>query len=105
MIAVVIFALHFLAAGYAFIVWKKKGGRGEGILAVAFMALIFSVGWSIAAFFTQLVLPPEGLTTWLDADSLSLVLLTIGETVFYFVLLKKGIDRRAEGKGEPPTSV
>lgn len=87
MIAVIIFALHLIAAGYAFQTRKKKGGIAEGILAVAFMGLIFSVGWTISTFVTRLLFPPEGLATWLDADAISLVLLTIGEVVFYAVLL------------------
>ncbi len=60
MIAVIIFALHLGAAGYAFESRRRKGGMSEGFLAVAFMALIFSVGWSTATMVTRFLFPPEG---------------------------------------------
>ncbi len=102
MIAVFIFALHLVAAGYAFETRRRKGGMSEGLLAVAFMTLIFSVGWSMTTMVTRLLFPTEGLAEWFDADAISLVLLTLGEGGFYAIVLRLG--KRSEEDSERSTS-
>ena len=46
MVAAVILILHGAAALYAFLKYKKESAT-QGLLAVAFVALIFAVGWTI----------------------------------------------------------
>ncbi len=88
MIALTIFALHILAAAGAFTRRWQEEGLGEGLLAVFFMGLIFFVGWSITSFVAKLLIDQEGFGPWLDRDALSLLLLTLAESVFYFVFLR-----------------
>ena len=111
MIAAAIFALHFAACIYAYIKYRKEG-VSEGILAVAFVVIIFSVGWTITTMLAKLVFPYELVEGWvrdlqgsvlsrrlakeLSVDTFSLVVLTIGEAVFYYFYLRSG------GKGEGP---
>ncbi|MBI2619625.1 MAG: hypothetical protein HYW57_06050 [Ignavibacteriales bacterium] len=97
MIAAVIFIAHVLAAAYAFFTRKKQGGVGEGILAVAFFTIIFSVGWTITTMVTNLFLRPEGFAPWFDRDAFTLTLLTIGEGVFYSLLLRSQHQKKHEG--------
>lgn len=54
MIAAVIFALHAIFMVYAFITYKKES-IGEGLVAVAFVGIIFAVGWTIATMLTNLL--------------------------------------------------
>lgn len=89
MIPLFIFYLHTVGAAYAYTRRWQEAGVKEGILAVAFMAIIFSVGWTLATFLLHLVSPPEGFGPGLDRDALSLLLLTIGEGFFYYWYLKK----------------
>ena len=53
------------------------------------MVVIFSVRWTITTLILQIVVPPEGLGSGLDRDSLSLLMLTAGEGIFYYFYLKK----------------
>ena len=93
MIDIFIFLLHAVVAVWVFMKRRQEEGTKEGFLAVGFMALMFTVFWTISSFLLQFVVPPEGLGLLLDRDTLSLVLLTIFEVVFYYVFF--GIGRRA----------
>jgi xanthine/uracil/vitamin C permease (AzgA family) len=93
MVAAGIFSLHGLAVIYAFVTRNKQGGISEGFLAVAFIGIIFSVGWTILTMVTGLVLEPQGLAEWFNRDDATLTLLTICEGVFYAFYL------RSNGKG------
>ena len=89
MIEVAVFYIHAIAAIAAFTKRWQDEGFGEGILGVAFMALIFSVGWTITTFLVRLLTPEKGFSQVLDRDALSLLLLTIGEVIFYYFYLKE----------------
>jgi hypothetical protein len=98
-----IFGLHACAAIYAFITRRRTGGLSEGLLAVAFIGIIFAVGWTIATVLTNLLFTPEFFIKWyyhqtdslflrilrkeLNRDTISLLLLTFGEVGFYYVFL------------------
>ncbi|MGD0337974.1 MAG: hypothetical protein ABSB78_04235 [Bacteroidota bacterium] len=88
MIEVAVFYLHAIAAIAAFTKRWQDEGFGEGILGVAFMALIFSVGWTITTFLIRLFTPEKGFSRIFDRDALSLLLLTISEGIFYYFYLK-----------------
>ncbi len=83
MVPLFIFYLHTVAVTYAFTKRWQEAGLKEGVLAVAFVAVIFSVGWTLATFLLRLISPPAGLGPGLDRDALSLLLLTVGEGFFY----------------------
>jgi hypothetical protein len=89
MIPLLVFYLHTVAVVWAFTKRWQEAGVKEGILAVAFIALIFSVGWTLATLFLQAVAPPTGLGPGLNRDALSLVLVTLAEVVFYTWYLRK----------------
>ena len=100
-----IFVIHFAACVYAFFRYRKEG-VSEGILAVAFVVIIFSVGWTITTMLAKLVYPYQLVQEWignlqgstfsrliakeLRLDTFSLVVLTIGEAVFYYFYLRPG---------------
>ena len=88
MVAAIILGLHILGALYAFISRMRKDGWSEGILALAFVGVIFSVGWTIMTMLTSLFLEPEGFAKWLNRDAVTLALLTIAEGVFYYFFLR-----------------
>jgi hypothetical protein len=120
MVAAFILALHFIAALYAFIRWKKSGGLAEGLLAVAFIAIVFAVGWTIATMLTNLLFTPEFFIRWyygetrsfflqtlrreLNRDAISLLLLTFGEVAFYYFYLRseKRERKTAGNDGKTP---
>jgi hypothetical protein len=104
-----ILLLHGCAAIYAFISRRREGGIGEGLLAVAFIGIIFAVGWTISTMLTNLLFTPEFFIKWyyhqtdslflitlrkeLNRDTISLLLLTFGELGFYYVFLKEGDEK------------
>ena len=88
MVTLFVFYLHTIAAVYAFTHQYQEEGIGAGTLAVAFMAIIFSVGWSISTFILKFLMTEKGFGLHLNRDAISLVLLTIGEAIFYYFYLK-----------------
>ena len=102
MIPLVVFALHVVAAAGAFTRRWQEEGLGEGFLAVFFMGLIFFVGWSMTSFVAKLLIDQEGFGPGLDRDALSLLLLTLAESVFYFVFLRNWNPAPAGREGDSP---
>ncbi|HZY09530.1 MAG TPA: hypothetical protein VFF29_00095 [Bacteroidota bacterium] len=70
--------------------WQEDDWK-EGLLGVGFLFVIFSVGWSIATVIMKLVINEKGFGEWLNRDTLSLMLLTVMEGVFFYVQLKKRV--------------
>ncbi len=117
MINAAILVLHALAAAYAFF-RNKKEGLGEGLLAVAFVVIIFAVGWTISTMISKVVYPGNLAGEWIahlqgsrfsraiareiSIDTFSLVLLTVGEIVFYYYYLKGGKNKNV---GDEPKGV
>jgi len=89
MITLFIFYLHFIAAVIVYTKRWQEGDWKEGLLAVGFLALIFSVGWSISTFLLKPVIDEKGFGVWLDRDTLSLVLLVVMESIFFYFQLRR----------------
>ena len=89
MIALLVFYAHTIAAVWLFTRRWQEGDWKEGILAVGFLALIFSVGWSMSTFILKLFVDEKGFAVWLDRDALSLLLLAVMETVFFYVQMRR----------------
>lgn len=84
MIDLLIFTVHIIAAAAVFTKRWQEEGTGEAVLSIAFMALIFFVGWGMASFLVRLILPPEGLGSFFNRDTAGLTLLTLAEAFFYY---------------------
>ena len=89
MIALFVFYVHTIAAAWLFTRRWQESDWKEGILAVGFLALIFSVGWSMSTFLLKLFVDEKGFAIWLDRDALSLLLLAAGEAVFFSIQMKR----------------
>lgn len=114
MLAAVLLLLHAAGATYAFLKYRKVS-KSEGFLAVAFVVIIFTVGWTMATMVVRLLVDTELMRTWyarpsesvisallkkeLNGDTLSLMLVTAVEIVFYHFFL-----RPEKKSGENPTS-
>jgi hypothetical protein len=83
MIDLLVFTIHAVAAAAVFTKRWQEEGTGEAILSIAFMALIFFVGWGMASFIVKLILPPEGFGRFFNRDTAGLTLLTAAEALFY----------------------
>jgi hypothetical protein len=84
MVVLLVFYIHTVAAAIAFTRRWQEGGWGEGLLGVAFVVLIFSVGWSMTTIFARWLLEQRGFGFWFDRDAFALTLLTVIEAIFYF---------------------
>jgi hypothetical protein len=123
MVAAFIFILHFLLVVFAFIKYKKES-IGEGFLAIAFVGIVFAVGWTIAAILTNLLFAPEWFIKWywqpldswfwrtirkeISRDTISLLFLTAMEIAFYYFYFISDVKQKKETKKEettPSTSV
>ncbi len=83
MVIVFIFAAHIIFAGYIFYKKLKTESFSSAAINVAFITLIFSVGWPISTLIVKVFLEPEGFGKFVDRDTVSLLLLTLLEYFFY----------------------
>jgi len=88
MIALIIFYFHIIGFAFGFTKEYQEDGIAAGFLNLGFMMLIFSVGWSISSLFLRYIIAPTGFGLWLNRDAFSLILLSIGETIFYYFYYK-----------------
>jgi hypothetical protein len=97
MITLGIFYLHVVAAATLYTKRWQDSNVKEGILAVAFLLLVFSVGWSIATVIVKLFMDEKGLGIWFDRDTASLTLLTLVEGPFFYTQMIRGRKSLAGG--------
>ncbi len=83
MIAIFIFYLHIIGAVYAFSKGYVEHKLADAFMAVAFVGVIFSVGWTIAGFIVKFIYPEEGFSIIFDPDTVSLILVTLLEAILY----------------------
>lgn len=93
MIALFILYIHIIGFTAGFTYEYQQEGFSAGFLNLGFMALIFSVGWSISTFVLKYLIGDAGFGIWLNRDALSLVLLSAGEGLFYYFYFKD--DKRS----------
>ena len=121
MTAAFIFFLHLALVIFAFIKYKKES-IGEGFLAVAFVGIIFAVGWTIAAILTNLLFTPEWFIKWywqpldswvwrkirkeISRDTISLLFLLTMEIIFYYFyfLTEQNQDKEKKKEADTPTT-
>jgi hypothetical protein len=84
MIELLVFYLHVVGITAGFTRRWQEDGFLEGMLAVFTMVLIFFVGWAMSSFIVKLFMDPEGFGRFFNRDAAGLVLLTLGEAVFYY---------------------
>lgn len=89
MITLLIFYLHVVAAVILYTKRWQETDWKEGLLAVGFLFIIFSVGWSISTFIMKLLVSEKGFAVWLDRDALSLLLLAVMESSFFSIQMKR----------------
>jgi hypothetical protein len=90
MIEILIFELHIIGAIYAFTKNWQNGGLKEGLLAVLVIGLIFTIGWALTTPIAWLMMPKDFFSIWFSGDTLSLILLFIPESLFfYFFYIKE----------------
>ena len=122
MVAGFIFLLHILLVIFAFFKYKKES-IGEGFLAIAFVGIVFAVGWTLAAILTNILFTPEWFIKWywqpldswvwqrvrkeISRDTISLLFLIAMEIVFYyfyFLTDPKQDNGKNKGPNTPTTS-
>jgi hypothetical protein len=84
MIEILIFHLHIVGALYAFTKNWQNGNLKEGFLAVTIIGLIFTIGWALTSPIANLIMPHSWQSIYFTRDSLSLTLLFIPESVFFY---------------------
>ncbi len=95
MIPVLIFWIHITAGVYLFVKKYHEETLGEAFLTLGFAAIVFTAGWTFSSFAINLLFRPSGLSRILNNDSLSLILLTILEAVFYKIWFRKPKEQEA----------
>ena len=88
MIAAFIFFLHVLGAAYAFTKSFCEHKLTDAFMTLAFVGIIFSVGWTIAGFIVRFFFPEGGFAIWMGSDTISLIIVTILEGVFQAVYFR-----------------
>jgi hypothetical protein len=89
MIELLIFHLHIAGALYAFTKnWQAKGVK-DGLLAVALITLVFTIGWALTGTIAHAVYPQSLNTIYFNSDILGLLLLLIPESFFFYFYFVK----------------
>jgi formate hydrogenlyase subunit 3/multisubunit Na+/H+ antiporter MnhD subunit len=93
MVPLLVFYGNVIAAAALFTKHWQEGDLKHGILAVTYLALIFSVGWSMSTFLVKLFVSEKGFAIWLDRDALSLLFLAIVEAIFFTAQMRRKAKR------------
>ena len=99
MITLFVFYAHVVAAVVLFTRRWQEADLKEGFLAVGFLLLVFSVGWSITTFLVRLVASEKGLAVWLDRDTMALLFLAMLEAGFFSWQLRRRRKAREASAG------
>ncbi|GEM_PF-1926481 len=99
MIPVLIFYLHILGGVLVFSYRYQQENIKEAFMTLAFLAVIFTVAWTIAGFLVHFFAPDQGFAPWLDNDSLSLLITTFLEAILYGVYFRDRKRTRSQPTG------
>jgi hypothetical protein len=83
LITAFIFSAHLI---FALVIFTKKWqdeNVSAGLLNVTLIAILFTVGWTVAGMIAKLLMDPKGLGIQFDRDTFSLTILSIVEFFFY----------------------
>ena len=83
MITAVIFAAHLI---FMLIIFTKKWQQedlSQGLLNLALIILLFTVGWAITGMIAKALMDQKGFGIYYDRDAFSLSLLVVIEFLFY----------------------
>jgi len=83
MIAAFIFLAHIVFLITIFIKKWKKESLNSGFLNAILIIILFTIGWSLSAMVVKLIFPLQGLSKEFNLDTLALILVSLGEIVFY----------------------
>ena len=92
MIELLIFHVHIVAALYAFTKNWQKGSLKDGVLGVIIIGLIFTIGWALTSPVAHFFMPDKWVSIYFSKDTLSLCILFVPETVFFYLFFIKGKD-------------
>jgi len=94
MIEIIIFQLHILGIIYAFTKNWQSGSLKEGFFAVLIVLLIFAIGWALTNPIAWFIMPASWSSIWFTNDTLSLVLLFVPESIFFYLFFIKAEDQK-----------
>lgn len=83
MISGLIFALHILFILFIFTKKWQEENLTNALLNVSLIIILFTVGWAISGMILKIFIEPEGFSIELNRNTLSLILVTIVEYIFY----------------------
>lgn len=89
MIEVLIFYLHILAWSYAFTKVYQEKGLKFAFLSSGILAFVFVILWTISSPLAHLIYPNETISPYFTADTLSLLIVLIPESIFYYFYFYK----------------
>ncbi|MGK9367575.1 hypothetical protein ACSSWA_01585 [Melioribacter sp. Ez-97] len=83
MTAALLMALHLIFIAYIFVLKYQEESLATAFLNGALIIILFTVGWSISSSIVKIFFDSEGISLELNADTISLILLSIAEFFFY----------------------
>jgi hypothetical protein len=96
MIEILVFHLHIVGALYAFTKNWQRSNIKEALLAVVIIGLIFTIGWALTSPIANLIMPDSWQSIYFTKDSLSLILLFIPESIFFYLFFMKDRSEATE---------
>ena len=96
MVSAIIFAGHLIFISYIFTKKWQEDSISSAFVNLAFIIILFAVGWTVSTSLVKLVFESKGLGLYFNSDDISLTFLSIVEFLFY---------RMYYGKDKPATEV
>ncbi|MFY8161090.1 MAG: hypothetical protein ACOVNU_07150 [Candidatus Kapaibacteriota bacterium] len=84
MIDLFILYLHYIGALYAFTKNWQEDNIKQGFLSVLILGLAFTILWALSGQIAFMIFPDSWNTIYFTKDTLSLVLLVIPESIFFY---------------------
>jgi len=95
--------MHITAGVYLFVKRYYEETLAEAFLSLGFAAIIFTAGWTLSSFIIRITIGQKGIGVILNGDSLSLILLTIFEGVFYKIWFRKSQSEKSTPSSDQVT--
>jgi len=61
----------------------------EGLLGVIIIGLVFAIGWALTGTLAYQIMPNSTEASFFNSDTLSLVMLVIPESIFFYLFFVK----------------
>ncbi|MBL1212162.1 MAG: hypothetical protein HND52_02295 [Ignavibacteriae bacterium] len=95
MASAIVFILHIIFIFTIFFIKKKNESLSSAFQNVILIIILFAIAWAFITMIVNQLIEPQGFGKEFDRDGISLVIVTIIESIFYYKYYKKDLVTEA----------